>query len=120
MQMIGAVKSSSSEKKGGSCGFQFMACLCLLGLAGWAGAEPLKTESRTPFLHNIPLHDSEGIVISPPSLLSDDGKPQEPKAPPYSPAQTCGKCHDYAVISQGWHFNEAMGNVKPGRPGEPW
>jgi len=98
-----------------------VACVLLvLGLAGALRAEPLKTESRTPFLHNIPLHDVEGRVISPPALLSDDGKPQDPKAPPYSTAQTCGKCHDYGVISQGWHFNEAMGNVKPGRPGEPW
>ncbi len=80
----------------------------------------MKTGSRTPFLHNIPLHDAEGKVISPPELLSDDGKPQDPKAAPYSTGQTCGKCHDYAVISQGWHFNEASGKVKPGPPGEPW
>jgi hypothetical protein len=97
-----------------------MAWFCLMAMAGGAVAEPLKTESRGPFLHNIPLHDSEGKVISPPPLLGDDGKAQEPKAPPYSPAQTCGKCHDYAAISQGWHFNEAMGTVKAGRPGEPW
>jgi hypothetical protein len=120
MQMSGAVISSSLGKIGRSRKYQLMAWLGLLGCAGWLGAEPLKTESRTPFLHNIPLHDSEGKVISPPALVSNDGKPQDPKAPPYSPAQTCGKCHDYGVISQGWHFNEAMGNVKPGRPGEPW
>ncbi len=85
-----------------------------------ARANDLTTESRTPFLHNIPLHDAQGRVISPPAPLSDDGKPQEPKANPYSSAQTCGKCHDYEVISQGWHFNAAQGNVKSGRPGEPW
>jgi hypothetical protein len=80
----------------------------------------LTTESRLPFLHNIPLHDAQGRVISPPALLSDDGKPQDPKANPYSTAQTCGKCHEYEVISQGWHFNAALGNVPAGRPGEPW
>jgi len=83
-------------------------------------AEDLRTQSRTPFLHNIPLHDEDGKVITLPPELSDDGKPQEAKGPPFSTAQTCGKCHDYAIISKGWHFNESLGNVNPGRPGEPW
>ena len=85
-----------------------------------SGAEDNYTESRAPFLHNIPLHDAQGRLITPPDLLSEEGKPQEPKASPYSPAQTCGKCHDYEAISQGWHFNADVGTVKPGRPGEPW
>jgi hypothetical protein len=73
-----------------------------------------------PFLHNIPLHDAQGKVITPPAPLSDDGKPQDSRAAPYSTVQTCGKCHDYGLISQGWHFNAAQGSVKAGRPGEPW
>ncbi len=92
--------------------------LCLA--PGKARAEDIETESRTPFLHNIPLHDTQGRLISPPPLLSEDGKSQEPKANPYSPAQTCGKCHDYDTISEGWHFNADAGTVKPGRPGEPF
>jgi hypothetical protein len=107
-------------RKSGSVKQKVLGWISLCGFLAGLGAEPLKTESRAPFLHNIPLHDVDGKVISPPAFLSDDGKPQEPKAPPYSTAQTCGKCHDYGVISQGWHFNEAMGNVKAGRPGEPW
>jgi hypothetical protein len=91
-----------------------------LAAAHRSHAEDLYTESRAPFLHNIPLHDVQGRLITPPDLLSDDGKAQEPKASPYSPAQTCGKCHDYDAISQGWHFNENMAAVKPGHPGEPW
>lgn len=83
-------------------------------------ADSLKTQSRAPYFHNIPLHDAAGKVISPPAELGEDGKPQEPKAPPYSVEQTCGKCHDYGVINQGWHFNAAANLVKPGRPGEPW
>jgi hypothetical protein len=89
---------------------------CLLWLAAlFAGAvgaraEALKTGSRGPYLHNIQLHDTEGNVIS----------PQDAMAAPYSTEQMCGKCHDYAVINEGWHFNAAGGNVKPGRPGEPW
>ncbi len=85
-----------------------------------APAKDLTIESRMPFLHNIPLHDTQDRVISPPALLSDDGKLQDPKASPYSTVQTCGKCHPYEVVSQGWHFNAAQGNVKAGRPGEPW
>jgi hypothetical protein len=119
--MLRAAKSSNLKQE--KCPSKLLALALLAALfAGVAGAraENLKTESRGPYLHNIPLHDAEGKVISPPAVLSDDGKPQDPKAAPYSTAQTCGKCHDYGVISQGWHFNEAIGNVKPGRPGEPW
>lgn len=96
------------------------AALLLLCSAPALKADNLRTQSRTPFLHNIPLHDLSGKVITPPPELSDEGKPQEPKGPPYSTAQTCGKCHDYGLISRGWHFNESIGNQKPGRPGEPW
>ena len=39
---------------------------------------------------------------------------------PFSPKQTCGKCHDYEKIRHGWHFNEADSGVSPGRSGEPW
>jgi hypothetical protein len=97
-----------------------LAVMAFVVLSFPVAAKDLTTESRMPFLHNIPLHDAQDRVISPPALLSDDGKPQDSKASPYSPAQTCGKCHDYGVISQGWHFNAAQGNVKAGRPGEPW
>src|SRR5579864_4725916 len=91
----------------------WMIVLCLTGLM--AQAEPMKTESRGPFLHNIPLHDADGKVISLPPALSDDGKIQEAKGPPFSVELTCGKCHDYAAISQGWHFNASNGMVNPGR-----
>lgn len=98
----------------------FLAVSFLVSLPRPAQANDLATESRGPYLHNIPLHDVQGRVISPPALLSDDGKPQDAKTSPYSTAQTCGKCHEYENISQGWHFNAAQPNIKPGRPGEPW
>ena len=86
----------------------------VLALAAFsASAKDLVTESRGPFLHNIQLHDAQDRVISPPAVVSDDGKPQDPKGNPYSTAQTCGKCHDYEAISQGWHFNAALDNAKP-------
>jgi len=94
-----------------------------LSLACWptlTRAENLKTESRMPFLHHIPLRDAEGQIITPPAAFDEQGKPQEARANPYSTAQTCGKCHEYEAIGRGWHFNAAQGNAKPGRPGEPW
>ncbi len=83
-------------------------------------AESLKTESRMPHHHEIPLRDADGNILTPPSAFDEQGKPQELKMPPYSPKQTCGRCHEYEVISHGWHFNAALGNVKSGRQGEPW
>ena len=38
---------------------------------------------------------------------------------PFSPKQTCKKCHEYEQIRRGWHFN-AADSVAPGRKGEPW
>jgi hypothetical protein len=84
------------------------------------GAENLKTESRMPHVHRIVLRDADGNIISPPPEFGSDGKPQDARGAPYSPAQTCGKCHEYESISKGWHFNAANPNVKAGRPGEPW
>jgi len=39
---------------------------------------------------------------------------------PFSTKWTCGECHNYNIISKGWHFNAADPNVLPGRPGQPW
>ena len=39
---------------------------------------------------------------------------------PFSPKQTCRKCHDYEKIRHGWHFNAADSGVRGGRRGEPW
>ncbi|MGE3312970.1 MAG: hypothetical protein AB7O66_23625 [Limisphaerales bacterium] len=83
-------------------------------------ADGVMTESRMPYRHVIPLRDHAGDMITPPAALDEDGKPQDPRGNPLSTAQTCGRCHDYASISQGWHFNAAHTNVAAGRPGEPW
>ncbi len=67
------------------------------------------SDSDKRYLHHIILYDINNQKISP---ESDQ---------PYSPQNTCGRCHDYETISHGWHFNafrnDAAGN---GRPGEPW
>ncbi len=70
----------------------------------------LKTHSRAPYVHRLTLYDHDGTAIDP----TDDF------AGPYSPRMTCGKCHPYAVISQGWHFNASIPHAPAGRPGEPW
>lgn len=94
-------------------------CLAVSALSSGA-AESLKTDSRMPFRHVIPIRDFEGNMITPPPAFDDAGKPVEAKGPPFSIAETCGRCHEYPVISKGWHFNAGSGAVKSGRPGEPW
>ena len=85
-----------------------------------AHGENLKTESRMPHHHVLPLRDAEENIIIPPPAVDEQGKPQEARGNPYSPAKTCGRCHEYDMIKKGWHFNAGQGNVKSGRPGEPW
>ncbi len=70
----------------------------------------LKTDSRSPYVHRITLYDHDGRAI----------RPDDVPAPPYSPRATCGKCHPYAEIRRGWHFNANDPNAFAGRPGEPW
>lgn len=106
-----------------SCRLPHLSLAGLLALAflpGARAADSLQTGSRMPFHHVIPLRDAEGNMISLPPAVDEQGKPQEAKGLPFSTAQTCGRCHDYPMISQGWHFNAAKGTAKPGRPGEPW
>ena len=73
-------------------------------------AQLLRSDSRTPYVHRITLYDHDGTAID----------PTDEFAGPYSPRMTCGKCHDYATISAGWHFNAMLDNAPAGRPGEPW
>jgi len=47
------------------------------------------------------LRDEEGNVINPVAGENADK--------PYSPKQTCGKCHDYDKITQGYHFMQGKG-----------
>ena len=73
-----------------------------------------KADSRSPFPHRIMLLDEKGNGINP--------APKDPKQvqQPYATSETCGKCHDYAAIDKGWHFNAGQSGIDNGRPGEPW
>ena len=61
-------------------------------------------------VHNHRLYDEEGEKISPDDFL----------VLPFSTKQTCGDCHNYQIISKGWHFNVAAPNTPPGRKGQPY
>src|SRR4051812_45563290 len=74
------------------------------------GEQNRRTDSRARFVHRINLWDEEGRNIS---MKNAEQKP-------YSPAQTCGRCHPTTYISHGWHFNATDKSVAPGRAGEPW
>ncbi len=90
--------------------------LCLAAiLSSWLSAADdhsrfAVTNSRSEYVHWIDLYDAKNGRID----------PSDPNAAPYSPATTCGRCHDYATISRGHHFNAIQKNVPAGRPGEPW
>ncbi len=63
------------------------------------------------YLHHIDLYDSDNRKITADSET------------PYSPLNTCGRCHDYATIAHGWHFNALADSSlrgDDGRPSEPW
>ncbi|MFQ5807668.1 MAG: cytochrome c3 family protein, partial [Phycisphaerae bacterium] len=74
------------------------------------GQELLRSDSGSPYVHRITLYDHQGEVID----------PEDESAGPYSPRMTCAKCHPYAQISGGWHFNAPNEAVPAGRPGERW
>ena len=69
-------------------------------------AEPAATREQTPPWGVCPpfhLRDEEGNVINP-VAGENPGKP-------YSPKQTCGQCHDYDRITQGYHFMQGKGET---------
>lgn len=55
----------------------------------------------------FPLRDEAGNVINPLKGVNDKA--------PYSPRQTCSAagCHDYAKITQGFHFTQGKGEALP-------
>ncbi len=71
-----------------------------------AEAEP--EFSRAPTVHRIRLYSD----LDEPIAQGDDE--------PLSMKVTCGKCHDYAAVRQGFHFNAFDEGVPAGRPAQPW
>ncbi len=62
----------------------------------------------------INLRDEHGNVIDPVHGKNADQ--------PYSPKQTCGKCHDYATITKGYHFQQGWDEMKDfkKKKDKPW
>jgi hypothetical protein len=84
--------------------------VALMNVAFGSGGN-YRTDSRSPYVHIITPYDKNGERID----YQDKFEAQ-----PYSPAMTCGKCHDIDAIGGGWHFNAHHGDVPSGRQGEPW
>ncbi len=49
------------------------------------------------------LYDEDGNIIDPVNRINAEK--------PYSPKQTCGKCHDYDKITLGYHFQQGKDEV---------
>jgi len=88
--------------------------IIIWSIGAFAQNEPklgdLSDGSRTTPVHLIQLIDEDSSVI----------RMDEQPLLPFSPGYTCGKCHDYEQIKQGWHFNATDTSARIGRPGIPW
>jgi hypothetical protein len=62
--------------------------------------------SKTGVCPPFNLLDEDGNIINPVAGLNVDK--------PYSPRQTCGKCHDYEKITQGFHFQQGKDEIATG------
>ncbi len=72
------------------------------------GDIPDGNRSKSVHLINLIDEDSSTVRLDDQPLM------------PFSPKNTCGKCHDYNQIKMGWHFNAADSGADSGRPGHPW
>jgi len=63
-------------------------------------------------LNQISYRTATNSTVCPPfHLYDEDGNLVDPvnginAGNPYSPRQTCGKCHDYDLITEGYHFQQ--------------
>jgi hypothetical protein len=61
------------------------------------------------------LRDESGNIINP--LKNRNANK------PFSPKQTCGACHDYEKITQGYHFQQGWDRISDEfgvKMGKPW
>ena len=71
-----------------------LSILCV-SATSFAASRFEQAHSRSNYVHWIDLHAADGRKID----------PADPRAKPYSPKKTCGRCHDYDAIACGHHFN---------------
>mgnify|MGYP005835443401 CR=1 FL=1 len=78
-----------------------------------------KPTTQPPALAARPANAPKASGVCPPFKLRDEqGKEIDPAkgintTEPYSPRQTCGACHDYEKITQGFHFTQGKGESPP-------
>lgn len=89
------------------------AVLALLLLPGGCGPGPVDRPVFT-----LKKHQPTRNVCPPFALLDEEGRAINPATgenadQPYSPAKTCGKCHDYKKITEGYHFTQGAGEKAP-------
>jgi len=74
-----------------------------------AGVFPSSSFARTH--RDVPLKNE----------LGDPIRPDRNAAEPYSPRQTCGGCHGYAIITSGYHFQQGFDQMSDRfDPKKPW
>jgi len=94
---------------------QFSAAILLpnAALAEGPASVASKTQENRAGLGVCPpfnLYDEDGNLIDPVHGINADR--------PYSPKQTCGKCHDYNKITEGYHFQQGADEPPPAELGE--
>jgi LSD1 subclass zinc finger protein len=90
---------------------RLLSAIMALAAGAACGAVPSHWDGgRNTPVHRLALNDEFGDAIV----------PGAPGALPLSTRKTCGQCHDYDVISSGWHFNMSGTNAPAGRLSEPW
>lgn len=93
--------------------------MVIIASVGYAAQEQMLGDnpdgSRTPAIHLIPML-SEPL----PGKQPDQIYPTDSPLLPFSTKATCGACHDYNVVSSGWHFSYIDPNVATGRKGQAW
>lgn len=70
-----------------------------------SASDPIKPKSPTGVCPPFQLRDEQGQVIDPVHGVNDKA--------PYSPRQTCGTCHNYQLITEGYHFTQGKGEALP-------
>lgn len=80
---------------------------------GGCGPGPVERPAST-----LRKHQPTRNVCPPFVLLDEEGRAINPATgenadKPYSPAKTCGKCHDYKKITEGYHFMQGAGEKAP-------
>ncbi|MFH1718163.1 MAG: cytochrome c3 family protein [Planctomycetota bacterium] len=97
---------------------------CIAAGAGDGDQKLLGDESdggRAHPIHRLELLASPGAEGEEALTVDPNVNTAEEVLLPFSTRLTCGKCHSYGIIKQGWHFNAADPNVADhGRPGQPW